>query len=54
MDEKTTGAAPGRLPYHAPVLRDHGTIDQLTLTTPSDGDAFDNVTYAHTDATTIS
>jgi hypothetical protein len=50
MDEKTT-AGPGRLPYHPPVVRDHGTIEELTLTTPGEGVVFDNTLYAHTDAT---
>jgi hypothetical protein len=52
MDGKRTHATPGRLPYHTPVLRDHGTIEELTLTDiPALSDNWDNPTYPHADTT---
>jgi len=46
MDEGPTTGAP-RLPYHAPTLRDHGTVEELTLAGGPLGGEYDGAGYGH-------
>lgn len=40
-----------RLPYHAPTLREHGTVQELTLASGMSGPDFDGAGYDSQDAT---
>jgi hypothetical protein len=44
MDERPTTEAP-RLPYHAPTLREHGTVEELTLAGGPIGSGYDGAGY---------
>ncbi len=46
MEHRTRGTTQARLPYHAPQLREHGTVQELTLANTNTIEEFDGAGYA--------